>query len=134
MRSDILKEEFNYVSRACNPDLTAQQSLFNEIIEKENRLHEPWALHALRLLSADTREPQNNGYIPQSLDALTYIQQTSDIFFANNWLNALLGSHKSHEALRHVESKPAQQDQGGSMAAEELQGKATATKEITINI
>ena len=104
LRSDILKEEFNYVSRACNPDLTAQQSLFNEIIEKENRLHEPWALHALRLLSADTREPQNNGYIPQSLDALTYIQQTSDIFFANNWLNALLGSHKSHEALRHVES------------------------------
>ena len=104
LRSDNLQEEFRYISRACNPDQTAQQDLFNEIIKKENRLHEPWALHTLRLLSADIREPQSNSYIPQSLDALTYIQQTSDIFFANNWLTSLLGNHKSQEALSHVES------------------------------
>ena len=99
LKSETLRQEFSYVSRACTPDKKAQQQLFRTIVEKENRQHEPWALHALRLLSDDTREPHNNSYILESLNALEYIQQSSDIFFAGNWLNTLLARHKSREAL-----------------------------------
>ena len=104
LKSDILREEFDYVSRACTPDKQAQRQLFDELVRAEGRQHEPWALHALRLLSADVREPQSNAYIAPSLNALEYLQQTSDIFFAGNWLSNLLQEHKSQEALRQVES------------------------------
>lgn len=102
LKTDDLREEFKYVSRACNPDIHAQKNLFKEILKKENRQHEPWALQALRLLNADVREPMNNDYIPQSLEKLEYIKETSDIFFAGNWLNSLLATHKSKEALQNV--------------------------------
>jgi len=104
LNSDILQEEFKYVSRACNPDRQAQEQLFRTIVEKENRQHEPWALHALRLLNDGTREKYSNSYITQSLNALEYIQSTSDIFFAGNWLNTLFRQHKSQEALQMAEA------------------------------
>ena len=103
LQDDQLREEFDYVSRACNPDEQAQRTLFNSLLKPENRKHEPWALHTLRLLSADVREPQNNVYISSSLQSLKYIQQTSDIFFASNWLSALFANHKSDEALHDAE-------------------------------
>ncbi|MBQ8487935.1 MAG: aminopeptidase [Prevotella sp.] len=104
LKDDQLREEFDYVSRACNPDEQAQRQLFNSIVKAENRPHEPWALQTLQLLNADVREPQNNTYIASSLKQLEYLQQSSDIFFAANWLSALLGSHKSKDALQSVET------------------------------
>ena len=54
-------------------------------------------------MNADVREPQSNAYIPSSLASLEYLQQTSDIFFTSDWLQALLSGHKSVEASRQVE-------------------------------
>ena len=54
-------------------------------------------------MNADVREPQSNAYIPSSLASLEYLQQTSDIFFTSDWLQALLSGHKSEEASRQVE-------------------------------
>ena len=59
---------------------------------------EPWAQNLLALLSCQAREPQNNEFITPGLMALEEIQRTGDIFFPANWLNALLGAHKSKEA------------------------------------
>ena len=103
LTSEDLRKEFDYVSRACNPDQSAREALFNSLLKKENRQQEPWALHALQLLNADVREPQSNTYIPTSLNSLENIQQTSDIFFPGNWMKVLLGAHKSNEARQQVE-------------------------------
>lgn len=103
LSTDLLREEFDYVSRACNPDEQAQRTLFNMLLKPENRKHEPWALHTLKLLCADVREPHNNIYISSSLQSLEYIQNTSDIFFASSWLSALFEKHKSKEALQYAE-------------------------------
>ena len=103
LTTDDLRKEFDYVSRACNPDVAAQETLFRSLLNKENRQQEPWALHALRLLNADVREHQSNSYIPISLNELQTIQQNSDIFFPGNWMKALLDSHKSEEARQQVE-------------------------------
>lgn len=102
LKSVALQEEFDYVSRACNPDQESRLALFDSLLYPENRQHEPWAIQAIRLLNSDVYEPQSNIYIPASLGSLEYLRQTSDIFFANNWLNALLSSHKSEDALRKV--------------------------------
>lgn len=102
LKTDLLKQEFDYVSRACTPDVEKQRELFNLLLQPENRQQEPWALQALRLLSAEVREPANLDFIPASLESLEYIQQTSGIFFPGDWVRVLLADHKSPEALRLV--------------------------------
>lgn len=103
LTTDLLRQEFDYVSRACTPDANARHQLFNSLLKPENRQQEPWALHVLQLLNADVREPASNVYIPSSLSSLEYLQQTSDIFFSSDWLSALLSGHKSKEARQQIE-------------------------------
>ena len=103
LTTELLRQEFDYVSRACTPDISEQRKLFNELLLAKNRKNEPWTLHAISLLNADIREPQSNVYITSTLKSLEYLQATSDIFFTSNWLKTLLAGHKSEEARRQVE-------------------------------
>ena len=103
LKDGQLREEFDYVSRACTPDEQAQRTLFDNLGNPENRAHEAWALHALRLLNADIREPQSNVYIPATLNALESLQEANDASFVSNWLEVLLQNHKSLEAQQSVE-------------------------------
>ena len=73
------------------------------MLHPQNREQEPWALKALQLLNSDIFEPVSNTFIEPALKSLQFIQQTSDIFFPTNWLQARLGSHKSKEARLIVE-------------------------------
>ena len=98
---DVIRE-YDYVSRACNPSLSEQRSLFHSLMLRQNRTVEPWVQNTLRLLSCQAREPQNNEFITPGLEVLEEIQQTGDIFFPANWVNALLSGHKSKEAKQLV--------------------------------
>ena len=104
LTTDDLKNEFDYVSRACNPDGNQRLQLFNDLLRPENRQKEPWAIAMLRLLNSDVFEPQSNSYIESSLKSLEYIQQTSDIFFPSKWMKALMAGHKSREAAQAIDS------------------------------
>ena len=103
LTNDDQRAEFDYVSRACNPDATRRTELFNSLLKPENRQQEPWALHALDLLNADIYESDNLSYITASLNSLQYIQQTSDIFFPGNWIKTVLAHRKSPAAKKAVE-------------------------------
>jgi len=103
LTNEDLKKEFDFVSRACNPDANKRNALFKELLKKENRQHERWTLHAIRLLSADVFEPQNNNLISQSLTNLKYLEQTFDILFVNEWMKNVLANHRSAEAKQIVE-------------------------------
>ena len=94
--------EFDFISRACNPDTQAQQQLFNQLLLTENRRVEPWARDMLALLNDPMREPFSNRYITPALDALPEIQRTGDIFFTGYWLTGLLSGHKSNDARNLV--------------------------------
>lgn len=104
LTTDDLKNEFDYVCRACNPDGNQRLQLFNDLLRPENRQKEPWAIAMLRLLNSDVFEPQSNSYIEYSLKSLEYIQQTSDIFFPSKWMKALMAGHKSREAAQAIDS------------------------------
>ncbi len=94
--------EFDYISRACNPDVNVQRELFESLLKKENRQVEPWAEDLLALLNSEVREPQSNAYITPALEALPEIQRTGSIFFPSYWLSALLRGHTSAEATMLV--------------------------------
>ena len=103
LNSDDLRKEFDYVSRACNPDKSKRDNLFYSLLKPQNRKQEPWALHTLDLLCSDIFEPENIDYIPASLKSLEDIQKTSDIFMPGNWMNTLLSHHKTVIARQAVE-------------------------------
>ena len=92
------RREFDFVSRACNPDPDVRRQLFESLLDPTNRRVEPWAARMLALLNSYAFEPQSNEYLRIGLDALQDIQRTGDIFFPTNWLHALLGGHVSEEA------------------------------------
>lgn len=102
LKTDDQRKEFDYICRACNPSEPDRTRLFNMLLKPEGRVQEPWAIHALRLLNSDVFEPKSNIYIEPSLKSLEFIQQTSDIFFPDNWAKALFAEHKSDEARQIV--------------------------------
>ncbi len=104
LKTDDERSEFDYISRACNPDQQVQQQLFEELLQAENRRVEPWARSLLSLLNDPTREPYSNRYLEPGLDALEEIQRTGDIFFPGYWLSSLLDGHQSSEAREIVKS------------------------------
>ena len=97
LNNEDQRREFDFISRACNPDTQVQQQLFNELLQAENRRVEPLARDMLALLNDPTREPSSNRYIVPALDALQDIQRTGDIFFPGYWLTGLLSGHHSDE-------------------------------------
>ncbi len=96
------QREFDFISRACNPDTLVQQQLFDELLMAENRRVEPWARDMLALLNDPTREPLSNRYLIPGLDALQEVQRTGDIFFPGYWLSGLLSGHRSEGAKQVV--------------------------------
>lgn len=103
LQTDDLRNEFDFVSRACNPDKGKRDDLFKSLLKPQNRKQEPWALHTLELLNADVFEPDNIDYISASLKSLEDIQKTSDIFMPGNWMKTLLAHHKSILAKQVIE-------------------------------
>jgi aminopeptidase N len=104
LKTDDERNEFDFVSRACDPDEAVQQQLFEELLKVENRRVEPWARTMLALLNDPTREPFSNRYLESGLDALEEIQRTGDIFFPGYWLSSLMGGHRSNEAREIVQT------------------------------
>jgi aminopeptidase N len=104
LTNDDQRAEFDYLSRACNPDPVERTNVFNSLLKPENRIQEPWAIYTLMLLNSDVFEPQSNSYIEPSLKSLEYIQQTSNVFVPEYWMKALMYGHKGKEAAQIVEN------------------------------
>ena len=96
LKNEDLLKEFDFISRACNPDASKRNDLFKKLIKKDNRKEESWALHAIRLLSTDVYEDDCPNYISQSLTSLKNLQQSNDMFFPSKWIEALYTDQKSN--------------------------------------
>ena len=104
LKTEELQQEFDFVSRACNPNATKRHELFKNLIKKENRENETWTIHTLQLLSTDVYEQDAPNYVTQSLANLKLLQQTSSIPFPGNWLEALYADQKSDAVKKATEN------------------------------
>ena len=95
--------EFDFVRPSVSPDRAVRDSVFNSLLQPENRRVEPWAESVLRYLNHPLRQSEALGYISPALEALQDVQRTGDIFFPKNWVNATLRGHSSPEADAVVE-------------------------------
>lgn len=95
--------QFDFISRAMTADTLKLDSLFQSLLQAENRRIEPWAATTLSYLNHPTREDYAVKYIRPALEELVEVQRTGDIFFPRNWVGALLRNHSSEAAYREVE-------------------------------
>jgi aminopeptidase N len=93
-----LLDRFRYVYPAVSGDKQVRDSVFNALMLAENRANEVWATDALRWLNHPRRKAEAEEYIPKLLAKLQEIQETGDIFFPVNWLEAGLSGHTSKYA------------------------------------
>ena len=96
------QREFAFVSAAVSPSVEKRDSMFAQLLQKENRNVEPWASDALALLNHPVYGKEAVKYIRPALEKMQEIQRTGDIFFPRAWANALLRGHTSHEAAEEV--------------------------------
>lgn len=96
--------QFDFISRAMTADTLKLDSLFQSLLQAENRRIEPWAATTLSYLNHPTREDYAVKYIRPALEELVEVQRTGDIFFPRNWAGALLRNHSSEAAYREVET------------------------------
>ena len=97
------RNQFEYIMRGTHPDVEVRDTLFESLMEPENRRIEPWTATLLGYLNHHLRQEEAVKYIYRGLEEIEEVQRTGDIFFPRNWAGALLGGHTSDEAKAEVE-------------------------------
>ena len=83
---------------AVSSNLATRDAFFESLSLKVNREKEANVGAALYYLHHPLRQAGSLKYLPKSLELLSEIQTTGDIFFPQNWLQATLGNYQSKEA------------------------------------
>ena len=103
------KARFEFVMPALAQEQETRDRWFESLKDVKNRRREPWVLEGLQYLHHPLRASVSEKYIRASLDLLTEIQRTGDIFFPTRWMNATLGGHNTPAAAATVREFLAQQ-------------------------
>jgi aminopeptidase N len=82
-----------FVLPALSDDPAIREAFFVSLAEPANRRPEPWVIEAVTYLHHPLRATHSIKLLPKSLQMLEEIQQTGDIFFPLNWLEASLSGY-----------------------------------------
>ncbi len=98
------KKKFEFVRQAISPELDDRNAFFESLKNVENRAKEPWVLDALGYLHHPLRQEFSKDYLRSSLELLSEIQQTGDIFFPKRWLDATFSSYQAEYVTAIMEA------------------------------
>jgi aminopeptidase N len=96
-------QRYDYVLPSVSPDPAVRDAFFETLRDPAGREHEPWVLEALGYLHHPMVARRAEHYILPSLEMLTEIKSTGDIFFPERWMTTTLAGHRSAEARETVE-------------------------------
>jgi aminopeptidase N len=96
------KEKMLFILPSVMPEVEIRDAFFKSLEEYKNREHEIWVRTALYYLNHPLRADESVKYLRPSLEMLTEIQRTGDIFFPKNWLVYTVGRYSSPEAAKIV--------------------------------
>lgn len=96
------KKKFEFIEPALSADQAVRDTFFESLKDEKNRSNEAWVLEALSYLHHPLRAQSAVKYIEPSLEMLTDIQLTGDIFFPYRWLDRTFAGHSSEEADNEV--------------------------------
>ncbi|WP_317128480.1 M1 family metallopeptidase [Hymenobacter radiodurans] len=102
IKNEDRKKRMEFLIPALSADVRIRDAFFTSLKEEKNRSKEAWVVAALAYLHHPLRAESSEKYLPESLNLLTEIQQTGDIFFPYSWLQATFGAYQSPTAARTV--------------------------------
>ena len=96
------KARFEFVMPALSASAATRDAFFASLGDVANRRREPWVVEGLEYLNHPLRAAELERYVLPALELLPEIQRTGDVFFPKNWLDAVLGGHRSPSAAAAV--------------------------------
>ncbi|WP_339811413.1 M1 family aminopeptidase [uncultured Imperialibacter sp.] len=96
------KKRWEFLLPALSSDTATRNAFFESLKLAENREKESWVSTAVSYLHHPERQDVSIGYLKESLELLSDIQATGDIFFPTAWLSATFGAYQSDEAASIV--------------------------------
>lgn len=93
---------FEFIMPAVASSVTTRDAFFKSLELKSNRGKEANVGTALYYLHHPLRQSTSEKYLTKSLELLTEIQTTGDIFFPQNWLQSTFGNYQSVSAANVV--------------------------------
>jgi len=97
------KARLQFLLPALSPDSIVRNQFFKGLSDINNRRKESWVATALSYINHPLRQKSFTGSLPTALNMLEDIQRTGDIFFPQNWLNAIFSNYQSEEAWQAVD-------------------------------
>ena len=104
LKNEDNRKRMSFVRPALSSETTVRDSVFNSLLNADNRAQEPWVGDVLKYLHHPLRRAQSVKYLKESLEIIEEIKNTGDIFFPSRWLGASFASHNSEEAKTLVDS------------------------------
>jgi aminopeptidase N len=98
------RQRLEFMLPALSPNVAVRDAFFASLKQEKNREKEAWVTAALGYLHHPLRQATSEKYLAESLDLLTEIQATGDIFFPAAWLQGTLGAYQSATAARTVQA------------------------------
>lgn len=96
------RKRFEFIKPAVSSDLSERNAFFKRLELKVNREKESNVGVALYYLHHPLRQATSIAYLPKSLEMLSEIQTTGDIFFPQNWLQSTFTYYQSPQAAQIV--------------------------------
>ena len=94
--------KLRFIAPSLSPESEVRNQFFESLADEHNRQTESWVLDALANLHHPLRIDESEEYLLPSLELLSEIQATGDIFFPKRWLDETLGNHRSSFAVLTV--------------------------------
>ncbi|MED5461977.1 MAG: M1 family aminopeptidase, partial [Pseudomonadota bacterium] len=94
--------KLRFIAPSLSPEPEVRNQFFESLADERNRQTESWVLDALANLHHPLRITESEKYLLPSLELLSEIQATGDIFFPKRWLDETLGNHRSSSAVLTV--------------------------------
>lgn len=98
------RKRFEFIMPAVSSVPADRDAFFKSLELKANRAKESNVGVALYYLHHPLRQATSVKYLPKSLEMLSEIQTTGDIFFPQNWLSATFSNYQTEEAVQVVKN------------------------------
>ncbi len=96
------KNRLSFLMPALSYNSIDRERFFYSLRDLKNRKKEAWVTVGLSYLNHPLRQKSSQKYLSESLNLLTEIQKTGDIFFPQTWLSATFGNYQTKEAYQIV--------------------------------
>lgn len=102
IQNEDRRQRLLYLLPALSNDIRDRDRFFDSLTVEGGRKKEAWVLTGLSYLHHPLRTAASEKYLPRTLDLLSEIQRTGDVFFPQSWLQTSFSWYRTRTAAAIV--------------------------------